>query len=168
MHAPGLSAHEHLFSSVNLEFAEPVAAPSIKYERDAHPPASLAAVTVGHGHHRGDPAIRALRRAAAGGPAGQPAAPPPTLGPRHGTLDFDTPDFTLKLVKDSQTIAALQPKGAKGMDANTPFDFTPADQLTARQGDRFNHLGDITLRVKQAAGRTARGSTWRRATRASR
>ena len=67
----------------------------------------------------------------------------------NGTLDFDTPDFTLKLVKDSQTIAALQPKGAKGMDANTPFDFTPADQLTARQGDRFNHLGDITLRVKQ-------------------
>ena len=79
--------------------------------------------------------------------------PPPTLGLQNGTLDFDTPDFTLKLVKDSQTIAALQPKGAKGMDANTPFDFTPADQLTARQGDRFNHLGDITLRVKRAGWR---------------
>src|SRR5262245_980430 len=78
------------------------------------------------------------------------AAPTPTLGLQHGTLDFDTPDFTLKLVKDSQTIAALQPKGAKGIDTNTPFDFTPADQLTARQGDRFNHLGDITLRVRQA------------------
>src|SRR5262245_15954778 len=80
------------------------------------------------------------------------AAPTPTLGLEHGTLDFDTPDFTLRLVKDSQTIAALQPKGAKGADANTPFDFTPADQLTARQGDRFNHLGDITLRVKQGNG----------------
>jgi hypothetical protein len=76
--------------------------------------------------------------------------PPPTLGLQNGTLDFDTPDFTLKLVKDSQTIAALQPKGAKGLDANTPFDFTPADQLMARQSDGFNHLGDITLRVKQA------------------
>src|SRR4051812_40890380 len=81
---------------------------------------------------------------------GQPQPPPPTLGLDHGTLDFDTPEFTVKLVKDSQTIAALEPKGAKGADANTPFDFTPADQLTARQGDRFNHLGDITLRIKQA------------------
>jgi len=79
----------------------------------------------------------------AAGRAGQPAPPTPTLGLEHGTLDFDTPEFTLKLVKDSQTIFAMQPKGAKGMDADTPFDFTPADQLTARQGDRFNHLGDI-------------------------
>jgi hypothetical protein len=78
-----------------------------------------------------------------------PAPPPDTLGLAHGTLDFDTPDFTLKLVKDSQTIAALEPKGAKSVDANTPFDFTPADQLKARDGDRFNHLGDITLRIKQ-------------------
>ena len=83
--------------------------------------------------------------------------PPPTLGLQNGTLDFDTPDFTLKLVKDSQTIAALQPKGAKGMDANTPFDFTPADQLAARQSDRFNHLGDITLRVRQAGWQ---GGAW--------
>jgi hypothetical protein len=86
------------------------------------------------------------------GRAGQPAPPTPTLGLEHGTLDFDTPQFTLKLVKDSQTVAAMQPKGAKGMDAGTPFDFTPADQLSARQSDRFNHLGDITLRVKQGSG----------------
>src|SRR6187431_2935437 len=81
------------------------------------------------------------------GRGGAPAPPAPTLGLDNGTLDFDTPDFTLKLVKDSQTIAALQPKGAKGMDAQTPFDFTPADQLSVRQGDRFNHLGDIHLRI---------------------
>jgi hypothetical protein len=80
---------------------------------------------------------------------GQAQPPTPTLGLEHGTLDFDTPHFRLKLVKDSQTIAALEPKGAKGVDANTPFDFTPADQLTARQGDRFNHLGDIHIRLKQ-------------------
>lgn len=83
-----------------------------------------------------------------------PQPPPPTLGLDNGTLSFDTPDFTLKLVKDSQTIAALEPKGAKGPDASTPFDFTPADQLPARQADRFNHLGDITLRI-QKAGETA-------------
>src|SRR5580765_6956899 len=80
---------------------------------------------------------------------GQPQPPPATLGLEHGTLDFDTPHFRLKLVKDSQTIAALEPKGAKGVDADTPFDFTPADQLTARQGDRFNHLGDIHIRMRQ-------------------
>src|SRR6185436_3004743 len=85
--------------------------------------------------------------------AGRGQAPPPpapTLGLENGTMDFDTPDFRLKLVRDSQTVAALQPKGAKSMEASAPFDFTPADQLTARQGDRFNHLGDITLRIKQA------------------
>src|SRR5262245_51668312 len=86
-----------------------------------------------------------------------PPSPPPTLGLQNGTLDFDTPDFPLKLVKDSQTIAALQPKGAKSIDANTPFDFTPSDQLPARQGDRFNHLGDITLRVRQAGWQ---GGAW--------
>src|SRR6476646_3514395 len=90
-------------------------------------------------------------RLAAAQSAGRPAQTAPTLGLEHGTLDFDTPSFTLRLVKDSQTIAALQPKGATGRDANTPFDFTPADQLTARQGDRFNHLGDITLRVRPTA-----------------
>jgi hypothetical protein len=80
---------------------------------------------------------------------GQAVPPPPTLGLERGTLDFDAPDFALKLVRDSQTIAALQPKGAAGADPQTPFDFTPADQLPARQGDRFNHLGDIHLRVRQ-------------------
>lgn len=94
--------------------------------------------------------IAVLARPQEQGRGQAPPLPPPTLGLQNGTLDFDTPDFTLKLVKDSQTIAALQPKGAKGLDSNTPFDFTPADQLTARQGDGFNHLGDITLRVKQA------------------
>lgn len=84
---------------------------------------------------------------------GQPAPPTPTLGLEHGTIDLDTPDFRLKLVKDSQTIAALEPKSAKGVDASTPFDFTPADQLAARQGDKFNHLGDITLRIKQTGWR---------------
>jgi hypothetical protein len=69
------------------------------------------------------------------------APAPPTLGLEEGTLDFETPDFTLKLVRASQTVAALSPKGANG------FDFTPADRLDARASDRFNSLGDITFRV---------------------
>ena len=70
---------------------------------------------------------------------------PPTLGLDQGVSDFDTPDFTLKLVKASQTAAALQPKGAG------EFDFTPADQMGVRAGDGFYHLGDLTLRLREGA-----------------
>lgn len=69
---------------------------------------------------------------------------PATLGLEHGTQDFDTPDYTLRIVKDSGTLAALLPKGGKG------FDFTPADRLTARAADGFVHLGDISIRVRSA------------------
>jgi hypothetical protein len=58
------------------------------------------------------------------------------------TLDFDTPDFKLKLVKASQTIAALEPKSAPG------FDFTPADRLSQREANGYHHLGDLILRVR--------------------
>jgi hypothetical protein len=74
-----------------------------------------------------------------GGAAQRPA----TLGLDEGLTELDTPDFTLKLVKASQTVAALEPKGA------ARFDFTPADQLESRAGDGFHHLGDLTLRVRQ-------------------
>jgi hypothetical protein len=70
----------------------------------------------------------------------QSPPPPPTLGLDQGYLDFDTPDFQLKLVKASQTVAALQPKGANG------FDFTPADRLERRAANGYHHLGDLTLR----------------------
>lgn len=109
---------------------------------------------------------------------GNQPPPPPTLGLDQGTLDFDTPGFTLKLVKASQTIAALEPKGVPtytptptpargrgaGANANAPapppqpvgpltFDFTPADRLTQRAADGYHHLGDLTLRTR-AAGTT--------------
>jgi len=77
---------------------------------------------------------------------------PPTPGPmlEQGVVDYDTPDFTLTLVRSSQTVAALKPKGAEG------FDFTPGDLLTARSQNGYFHLGDITLRLR------AEGSTdWR-------
>lgn len=67
---------------------------------------------------------------------------PPTLGLEHGYIELDTPNFKLKLVKESQTVAGLQPKGAGG------FDFTPADRLESRARDGYHHLGDLTLRVR--------------------
>jgi hypothetical protein len=71
------------------------------------------------------------------GPSG-----PPTLGLEQGFIEFETPDFRLKLVRASQTVAALQPKGAGD------FDFTPADRLTLRARDGFYHLGDLIFRVR--------------------
>lgn len=68
----------------------------------------------------------------------------PTAGPMlaQGTLEFDTPDFALTLVRSSQTVAALKPKGAGD------FDFTPGDLLVARSQNGYFHLGDITLRLR--------------------
>lgn len=57
-------------------------------------------------------------------------------------LEFDTPDFNLKLVRTSQTVAALQSKGANG------FDFTPSDRIEQRSSDGFNALGDLTFRAR--------------------
>ena len=62
----------------------------------------------------------------------------------QGYLDFDTPDFKLRLVKTSQTVAALQPKGAGG------FDFTPADRLGSRLGNDYYHLGDLRFRLRKS------------------
>jgi len=60
----------------------------------------------------------------------------------QGTVDLDTPDFTLSLVRSSQTVAALKPKGADG------FDFTPGDLLNDRSKDGYDHLGDLELRLR--------------------
>jgi Family of unknown function (DUF5695) len=73
-----------------------------------------------------------------------PQKKPPVPGPMldQGVVNYDTPDFTLSLVRSSQTVAALKPKGA---DA---FDFTPGDLLVARSQNGYFHLGDLTLRVR--------------------
>jgi len=80
--------------------------------------------------------------------AAQAAAdrPVPTPGPMlsQGIANYDTPDFTLSLVRSSQTVAALKPKAAEG------FDFTPGDLLTERSQNGYFHLGDITLRLRTA------------------
>jgi hypothetical protein len=114
------------------------------------------------------------------GRANQPPPPPPTLGLEQGFIELETPEFRLKLVKTSQTIAALEPKGVatytptptgrrgggRGQDPAAPpappppppsplnFDFTPADRLSQRAADGFHHLGDVTMRLR-TAGATA-------------
>ena len=74
--------------------------------------------------------------------------PPPTLGLDQGYLEFETPDLKLKLVKASQTVAALEPRTANG------FDFTPADRLERRAANAYHHLGDLTLRVRAGSAGT--------------
>lgn len=69
----------------------------------------------------------------------------PTLGLDQGTLQFETPKFDVELVRASQTVAALRPKGT------ADFDFTPHDWLNRRNGDEFFHLGDLTLRLRTGA-----------------
>jgi hypothetical protein len=73
----------------------------------------------------------------------------PTPGPMlaQGTIDLETPHFTLTLVRSSQTVAALKPKDAGD------FDFTPGDLLVARSQDGYFHLGDITLRLRTGNSR---------------
>ncbi len=84
----------------------------------------------------------AISRAQNQRPENQRPALPATLGLEDGYIELDTPDFKLKLVKASQTVAALQPKKANG------FDFTPADRLERRAANGYHHLGDLTLRVR--------------------
>ena len=72
----------------------------------------------------------------------QPPPPPPTLNLDQGYIELDSPDLKLKLVKASQTVAALQPKGSAG------FDFTPADRLERRAANGYHHLGDLLFRLR--------------------
>jgi hypothetical protein len=77
---------------------------------------------------------------------------PPTPGPmlEQGYIDLETPAFSVRLVRSSQTIAALKPKGAGD------FDFTPSDLLVERSKDGYYHLGDIDLRL-----RTGNSGEWK-------
>jgi hypothetical protein len=71
-------------------------------------------------------------------------SPPPKPGPMlaAGYIQLQTPGLDLKLVRSSQTVAALDPKAASG------FDFTPGDRLVARSRNGYYHLGDIDLRLR--------------------
>jgi len=73
---------------------------------------------------------------------------PPTPGPMlaDGTVELQTPDFDLVLVRSSQTVAALKPKSAPD------FDFTPGDLLIERSQNGYFHLGDVTIRLREKNG----------------
>jgi hypothetical protein len=88
--------------------------------------------------------LLAFALAAPAAAQGKKSKAPPAPGPMLdlGTMDLDTPDFTLTLVRSSQTVAALKPKGAAG------FDFTPGDLLVERSRNGYFHLGDIDLRLR--------------------
>ena len=66
-----------------------------------------------------------------------------TLGLQDGFFSFDTPSFSVQLVKDSQTLYSLMTKGN-----SSGFDFIPADVMTQRQSNGNYHLGDITFRAR--------------------
>jgi hypothetical protein len=68
-----------------------------------------------------------------------------------GLVQFETPQLTLRPVRSSGTVAALEPKGEKG------FDFTPAELLAARSTDRYFHLGDLNLRLRQTGASDWKG-----------
>ncbi|HKP67944.1 MAG TPA: DUF5695 domain-containing protein, partial [Pyrinomonadaceae bacterium] len=72
--------------------------------------------------------------------------PPATLGLEFGFASFSTPQFSIKLVSASQTLAALEPRAAAG------FDFTPADRLNDRASDGFYQFGDINFRIRVGKG----------------
>ncbi len=67
---------------------------------------------------------------------------PQTLDLAQGFIEIETPGFRIKLVKSSQTMAAMVPKVTDG------FDFTPADRLELRSKDGLYHLGDLNVRIK--------------------
>ena len=67
----------------------------------------------------------------------------PTLGLQDGFLTFDTPDFTVQLVKDSQTLYSLKTK-----NSTAAFDFIPGDVMSQRQYNGNYHLGDLTFRAR--------------------
>ncbi len=72
--------------------------------------------------------------------------PAPIPGPMlaQGIASYDTPEFNLKLVRSSQTVAALLPKSGN----SDGFDFTPGDLLAQRSTDGYYHLGDLDLRLR--------------------
>ncbi len=80
-----------------------------------------------------------------------------TLGLEKGYETYKSPSFNLKLVKASQTVAALSPNAAPD------FDFTPGERIELRDKDSLYQLGDINFRIRQGNAEWKSYSTaWRR------
>lgn len=69
-----------------------------------------------------------------------------TLGVEEGFIEVKTKDFTLKLVKASQTVAGLYP------NAQPDFDFTPGERIEIRDKDSIYYIGDFNFRLKAEDG----------------
>lgn len=76
-----------------------------------------------------------------------------TLGLEEGFIEIKTKEFTLKLVKASQTVAGLYPK------SNPDFDFTPGERINIRDKDSIYYLGDINFKIKSKNGEWKKYST---------
>ncbi|MEG3086449.1 DUF5695 domain-containing protein [Sphingomonas sp. PB4P5] len=71
--------------------------------------------------------------------------PKPVYKPIATTL-FSVGAFELALRSDTQTLERLSPK------ADPKFDFTPGGREAERQGDGYQHIGDLNIRLKSNAG----------------
>ena len=78
---------------------------------------------------------------------------PSTLHLEQGYINVKSRDFSLKLVKSSQTLAGLKPL------SDTVFNFSPEQFLKQRSSDGMYQLGDINLKVKTPGGDWKRYST---------
>lgn len=77
--------------------------------------------------------------------AGREARPGPMFD--GGLPAYETPDLTLRLVKSSGTVAALEPRGPVAAEQEG-FDFVPSELLAARSTNGYYHLGDLDLRLR--------------------
>ncbi len=76
-----------------------------------------------------------------------------TLGLEDGFIEVKTEEFTLKLVKASQTVAGLYP------NSDPDFDFTPGERIDIRDKDSIYYLGDLNFKVKSDDGSWKKYST---------
>ncbi|HPR33442.1 MAG TPA: DUF5695 domain-containing protein, partial [Prolixibacteraceae bacterium] len=69
---------------------------------------------------------------------------PSTLGVEKGIAHYETDNWEIDLLHSSQTVAGLKAKGQPGLD------YTPGNRLAERDKNRFYHLGDLNLGIREA------------------
>ncbi len=77
--------------------------------------------------------------------AQEPAKAKPSYPPIR-TTPYRIGAFVLALRSDTQTLARLSPV------ADPAFDFVPGGREGERQGDGYNHIGDLNLRLRHPGG----------------
>nr|WP_216364790.1 DUF5695 domain-containing protein [Rhodanobacter glycinis] len=87
-----------------------------------------------------------LAVAMAGGSAHLAQAASIPLPDAAAAATFSTPQFRVRLDPKTQSLISLVPR------SHPDFDFAPYDQESKRQGDGYDHLGDIELRLRTTDG----------------